>query len=351
MVWAGAGIYLHYNPYYAISPGDAISVSRLISVPQTKQHPIRGKILLTDVLLGQVSASQLPADLTNKYVDLLPSSQVLGPSISPSQLQEISDLQMSQSQDEAKIAALSHLGIRTPVTSSGALVVGIIHGLGASPNLKPDDVITAVDGISVSGPDQLEHDISTRKPGTKVVLTVKQGIDGTPRQVAVTLVAGEVSNKAVTLIGVEVYPDPVQTFSLPFPISVNSDQIGGPSAGVAFTLGIINALSTGNITGGKVVAATGTIDAAGNIGPIGGLPQKTVAVRRAGATVFFVPVGESKSDYANAAKFSEGKVKIVRVSTLGQILGYLANSGGNLSGVSINATEHFVGSGSQVGAS
>ncbi len=336
ILWGGATIYLHEKPYYAISPGDAISVSRLISVPPSKSHQIKGKILLTDVLLGQVASAQLPADLLNKYVDLVPSQQVLGQSVTPSQLVQISTLQMSQSQDEAEIAALAHVGLSVPASSSGVLVLGLIKGLGKEPGLVPGDVISAVNGTSVNGPVELQDLIKVKKPGSVVALTVENGLEGVPKQIKATLVSGIVAGKPTTLIGIEVDPNPVQTYHLPFPISINSDQIGGPSAGAAFTLGIIDALSNGDITGGKVIAATGTIDASGNIGPIGGLPQKMVAVRRAGASIFFVPFGQSKSDYKSAVQFSEGKVRIVKVENIGQILNYLARMGGDMQGVEIN---------------
>ena len=79
-------------------------------------------------------------------------------------------------------------------------------------------------------------------------------------------------------------------FTYPFPVHINVTNIGGPSAGLAMTLGVIDALDKGSLTGGRTVAATGTIDSQGNVGDVGGVPQKTVAVENAGASIFFVPV-------------------------------------------------------------
>jgi PDZ domain-containing protein len=116
---------------------------------------------------------------------------------------------------------------------------------------------------------------------------------------------------------------------LPFPVSVNAGAIGGPSAGLAFTLAILDALSNGKLTGGHKVAATGTIDPEGDVGEVGGVQEKTVAVEQAGARVFFVP----KAEYADAQSVAHGSLKIVPVTTLGQVLQVLQHSyGGDLAG-------------------
>jgi len=115
-------------------------------------------------------------------------------------------------------------------------------------------------------------------------------------------------------------------FTYPFPVSINVTNIGGPSAGLAMTLGVIDALDKGSLTGGRTVAATGTIDSQGNVGDVGGVPQKTVAVENAGASIFFVPVLEYK---AALSKDRPG-LKIYRVSTLDQVLAILAAHGGSV---------------------
>ena len=111
-------------------------------------------------------------------------------------------------------------------------------------------------------------------------------------------------------------------YDFPFPIKIDSDQIGGPSAGLAWTLGIINSLSGGHLTGGRTIAASGTIRPDGSVGDVGGVAQKTVAVERAGATVFFVP------DYRDSVDAARSKatpnLKVFGVSSLGQALRDLA---------------------------
>jgi PDZ domain-containing protein len=119
-------------------------------------------------------------------------------------------------------------------------------------------------------------------------------------------------------------------YDFPFPVSINSDNIGGPSAGLVFTLGVINRLAGGNITGGRIIAATGTIHPDGTIGDVGGVKQKTVAVERAGATVFFVPQVPGDLELKVAQSVATGNLKVFSVATLSQALADLQRLGGVL---------------------
>ena len=120
-------------------------------------------------------------------------------------------------------------------------------------------------------------------------------------------------------------PDTI-TFKFPFQVDIDSGQIGGPSAGLAFTLALLDRLTPGSLSGGVEVAATGTISPGGSVGPIGGLKQKTIAVLRTGAKVFLVPTSEV-AEAEEAAKGTD--LKIVGVATLDEALAQLAALGGN----------------------
>jgi PDZ domain-containing protein len=115
-------------------------------------------------------------------------------------------------------------------------------------------------------------------------------------------------------------------YDFPFPVSINSDDIGGPSAGLAWTLGIINTVSGGHLTGGHTIAATGTIRPDGSVGDVGGVKQKTVAVERAGATIFFVPPQELKVAKSMATR----SLTVYAVSSVRQALEDLQRRGGDL---------------------
>ena len=120
-----------------------------------------------------------------------------------------------------------------------------------------------------------------------------------------------------------------QDFSLPFEVAIDSGKVGGPSAGLEFALSILDQLTPGELTGGGKVAVTGTIELDGTVGPVGGVPQKTVTVRRAGAKLFLVP----KEQVAEAqAKATDG-VEVVGVGTLDEAIEALAARGGDRSGI------------------
>jgi PDZ domain-containing protein len=143
----------------------------------------------------------------------------------------------------------------------------------------------------------------------------------------------KIAGRTVVLdVGIE--PQDQVDYAYPFPISINVTNIGGPSAGLAMTLGVIDTLSGGRLTGGHTVAATGTMDAGGNVGDVGGVPQKTVAVENAGATIFLVPPDE----YADAKSKIRPGLKIFAVSTLDQALRVLAANGGHVPTAAFVAT-------------
>jgi PDZ domain-containing protein len=135
---------------------------------------------------------------------------------------------------------------------------------------------------------------------------------------------GQPANPKQAFLGIA-NPETRTTFSFPFGVNVDVGDIGGPSAGLALTLGLLDALSNGQLTGGHRVAATGTIDLEGNVGDVGGVAQKTVAVRHAGAQYFFVPPQEYKT-----AESEAGSMKVYAVSTLQQALNDLQALGGHI---------------------
>jgi PDZ domain-containing protein len=312
--------------YYFLQPGTAQSVQQFITVPADKRHPVTHPILLTDVELGRVNALsylwfKLQGNTSLEQVD-----DVTG-GTPPAQLNAQGNLEMSQAETAAKAAALRHLGYKVPATAGGAVVFATFPGTPAYPLLNVGDVITAIDGTATPTAGALSTVLDRHHSGQTVTVTVLRGGTGRPVPVSVTLkrtvidVAGQ--SGTVTL-GVDAQ-DQVD-FSYPFPVSINVTNIGGPSAGLAMTLGVIDVLDSGSLTGGHTVAATGTIDAQGDVGDVGGVAQKTIAVENAGATIFFVPPQEYK------AAMSEDRpgLKVYAVSNLDQVLKILAAHGGSV---------------------
>lgn len=168
-----------------------------------------------------------------------------------------------------------------------------------------DDIIIGVDNTTVTNSADLLKLDATHKPGDQVVLHVVRGT--TQLDVPVTLQPPAKGSTTPT-IGISV----VDSFTKPFAIDINLADVGGPSAGTAFALGIIDKLTDGNLTGGRTIAVTGTIDADGNVGAIGGVIQKMAGARSAGATVFLVP----KSNCAEALAAVPHGLRLVPITTL-----------------------------------
>ena len=175
--------------------------------------------------------------------------------------------------------------------------------------LKAGDVITAVDGQPVTGQASLTKLISAHPAGGTLTLTISR--DGQTKQVQV----GTWESGGHPVMGVEI----AEQYKFPFQVKISVGDIGGPSAGMMFALGIIDKLTNLDLTGGKFIAGTGEIEASGKVDPIGGIQQKMVGARDAGATVFLTPA----SNCADTKGAVPAGLRLVKVSTLTQAVTYL----------------------------
>jgi PDZ domain-containing protein len=348
VAWWGLGFW-SVN-YYAITPGDATPVGSFITVPAHLDHPLTGKILLTDVFVTPLTAQTY---IRERYLSsdsqVVPSSELISPSTPADQFVDQGYLEMTQAQSFATSAALTHLGYRVSAHDVGTLVYGVTTGSPAAGTLRVGQVITATDGTATTSQCALVDALHGLQPGTPVTLSVEDStISGSG-----SFEAGPVVQKKVTLAkppagltnaGCSAKPTPLTAYlgietetqvawSFPVKVEVHTADIGGPSAGLSITLGIIDKLSGGHLTGKRIVAATGTIDPSGNVGDVGGVAEKTIAVERAGATVFFVPPQE----LAAARSKDTPQLHIYAVSTLGQALRILKGLGGTMATSHVSA--------------
>ena len=310
--------------YYALQPGTAQSVQKFITVPPSRSHPVADPVLLTDVEEARVTALSYLIYKLQSDTTIYPENEITGGS-PPSQLVAQGNLEMSQAESAAKTAALRRLGYPVAATASGAVIFATFPGTPAYPILHVGDVVTAVNGVATPTANSLTQKLEQYHSGQTVTLGVRKGGSGPvlPEPVALKSTVVDVAGQKVRVdLGIDT-EDQVD-FSYPFPVSINVTNIGGPSAGLAMTLGVIDALTSGSLTGGHTVAATGTMDSQGAVGDVGGVAQKTVAVENAGATIFLVPPQEYK---AAKSKDRPG-LAIYPVSTLDQALAVLAAHGG-----------------------
>ena len=328
--------------YYALTPGDATPVASFIKVPAKLNHPLKGTILLTDVYETQLTVlSYLQERYFSSVAQVYSAGELIGSSTPASQYIDQGYLQMSQAQSDATTAALTHLGYTVSNKNAGVLIYGIPNGTPASHVLKVAQVVTAVNATATPTPCALVNALHGLVAGTKATLTVEASSIsasgafvngptvhrtitlGTPPNNTVDTGCGT-TTKPTAYLGIETAQQLAWDF--PVKVSVHTADIGGPSAGLAMTLGIIDKLSGGDLTGKRTVAATGTIDAAGDVGDVGGVAQKTIAVERAGATVFFVPPQE----LAAAKSKDTPQLHVYAVSSLDQALRILKRLGGTM---------------------
>ena len=218
-------------------------------------------------------------------------------------------LQMDQSTQVAVAVALEHLGhdIMTPI---GARIERVVPDAPAHEALHEGDIVQAVGDTAITTARQLSDTIKAHEPGAAATLTALAP-DGQTRTVTVTLA----DRDGVALLGVIVATH-VEFAEPPIDVRLHIENIGGPSAGLAFTLSVIDALTPEPLTGDLDVAATGTIHHDGTVGPIGGVPQKSHAVIRAGTDLFLVPA----SQVEEAIAVAEPSVSVVGVETLNDAL-------------------------------
>ncbi|MFP1626708.1 PDZ domain-containing protein [Streptomyces sp. 5K101] len=318
-----AGVFFKV-PYAEMSPGPTVNTlgaadgEPVLKISGRKTFPTTGHLNMTTV---RVTGADYEMSLVEALYGWLAHDNVVVPhdTLYPDGKTEEQSTQenaeeFSQSQESAKVAALRELKI--PVASR-VVVASVVKGSPSEGRLHAGDVIRAVDGTEIKDPGDVAEQVVKHKPGEDVVFTVvpakaaaaaeKAGKEPqATRKVTITAVKAQDDNRAI--VGIQAGPD--HTF--PFTIDINLADVGGPSAGLMFALGIVDKLTEEDLTGGKFVAGTGTIDEDGKVGPIGGIEMKLVGARKAGAEFFMTPAGNC----ASAASDIPDGLTLVKVDTM-----------------------------------
>jgi PDZ domain-containing protein len=312
-------------PYYVMSPGSSRPTESLISVSGAQTYETGGAVDFLTVSLRQATPIEAFAAWVNPDLDLTPEEDILGKQ-TPDQNRDLNLRMMSDSKDAAQYQALTRLGYIVESKGTGAVVASVVDS-GPSVNaLVPGDVIVRVNGQQISFSQELINVISATAPGSTITLDVEpfdSTIDGArpAREVQIVLGARE-SDPTKGFLGVSTFTRDL-SFKYPVQISIDSGRVGGPSAGLAFTLGILDVMTPGSLTGGLKVSATGTMAIDGTVGPIGGIHQKVMASRRAGVDLMLVPASE-----VDEARKYAGDLRIEPVESLTQALEVLTTVGG-----------------------
>jgi PDZ domain-containing protein len=300
-------------PYVALGPGPtyntlgAVDETEVLAIDGTRTYPTEGHLDLTTVnVQQQLTLSQALQGWFQRDLAVVPREVVFPPDRTPEQVDRENAEAMAASQSTAVLAAARHLGLRISEVSVDELAAD-------SPSqgeLRPGDVLLSVDGTPVRDAVELRTLISAREPGQPVRIGYERdGEQGTAE--IVTRSSGEQDPRAV--IGITTSEQPAE---LPFDVKINLENIGGPSAGLMFSLGILDKLDAPSLTGGKFIAGTGEISVDGTVGPIGGINQKLIAARRKGADAFLVPAGNC----VEAVAGGPDGLTLVKVGSLGEAL-------------------------------
>jgi PDZ domain-containing protein len=314
-------------PYYRFAPGTLYPTQPLITVEDAPSYQDGGSIEFTTVSSKKVSLLELGLAKLDPAVEIVDAEKVEGTSTAE-EIRQVNLEMMSDAKLIAEVVALRELGYEVTARGTGAVVRTVGAGLPADGVLVPNDTIVAIDGTPVTTASEAVEALGTHAPGDEVTLRIEpisaDGVPGEPREEVVTLAARE-EDPTQPMLGVTLGTRDPQ-FDLPVTIAVDSRDVGGPSAGLAIALGIIDVMTPGSLTGGGRVAVTGTIDLDGNVGPIGGIQQKTYLAARQGVEMFIVPADEADQ----ARQWAPPELEIVGVRTIGEALDALAANGGDV---------------------
>lgn len=306
-------------PYYTLGPGPARNVAQLIHVEGERVYPSAGGFFLTTVAVStrEISLFEGLVAWLDPAVATIPRKQLVPSGLTDEQYSQYNALDMEESKYSAILAAMRAVGVKAPLVP-GARVIGVAGGFPAEGHLKQGDLIVGVDGHEVTNPQAAVERIVAEPVGSTIELELVRD----SRQLTTALKSIESplrDQKGTPVIGVRLAP----AFLLPFGVTIDSQNIGGPSAGLAFALSVVDAVTPEDLTRGHLVAVTGTmIDAAGHVGPVGGVEFKVRAAEREGADVFLVPAAE----FAQAKDVAKD-IKVIGVNTLADAIAELRKLG------------------------
>lgn len=300
-------------PYYALSAGPVSDViDNVVVLDDVDSYEPEGNLMMLTVSVQEVNAYELVAAAVDPTVDVLRQERLRSPDESDEEYRERGLQQMDQSKENAIAVALERIGGSLLIGSDGVEVVDLVENAPAAGVLEIGDIITEVEGRQVTVAQDIGEELADNAPGDTVQITVTRGDESLDLEIQLTA-ADDDPNRA--LVGIL-----AQTVNPEYPVDINSANVGGPSAGMMYTLGIIDVLTPGDITNGHVVAGTGTIAPDGTVGGIGGIRQKIVAAEAAGAEIVLVPA----SNYDDALTSpAAADIQIVAVGTVDDALSFL----------------------------
>jgi PDZ domain-containing protein len=299
-------------PFFALGPGPPRDVAPLIHVDGPTEYPSAGRLVMTTVRFRPVTA--IGAFLTWLDPDeaLVDEDTLYPPGLTPEEEERRAISDMDQSKIAAAVVALSHVTAYPREHGRGALIEQVGAGCPAEDRLYPGDLVTRIDDERVRSAAEARDLIDAVPVGEPISFRIEA--DGEVHGVSVR--RGRCPGIREPLVGITL----VEPF--PFEVSIESGDIGGPSAGLMWALGLYDVLTPGDLTDGRTIAGTGSIDAEGNVGPIGGIFDKVVAAREANAHILLIP----EANRQELEGIERGSLRVIPVATFDEALEALGAS-------------------------
>jgi PDZ domain-containing protein len=301
-------------PYYSIGPGPAREVEPLIRIEGHPTFGSAGRFVLTSITFRQLTPFTAITAWLDPDLSVVSRETLFAPGESSQQEQTRAISQMDQSKLDAASVVLKQVTGYPKAHGQGVLVESTQPGCAAQGRLFPGDLIRSINGTEISSVRQASRAIGSAPSGS--TLSFDLTVDGKPE--SVSLVRAPCGGSTDPLVGVRLMN------SYPIGISIATGDIGGPSAGLMFALGLYDLLTPGDLTGGRTIAGTGEIGVGGRVYPIGGVDEKVIAAADAGARVFLVPEGNLEA----ARGAAQGRdLRLVPISTFDDALSWLRGNG------------------------
>jgi PDZ domain-containing protein len=326
LVVALAGALFVPLPYFLLQPGSVRPAQDALSISGAESFEDDGELLFTTVYVDQATLATLLRGQVDEAVEVRSEEEIYGPEGRDAS-RRVNQQRMDLSKLVATKVALNYLDIPAEFTADGARVLELSDDSPSRGLLQAGDVITRVDGADVAMPEDIGNAVSDRRPGDVVEVTARRPASGEVEEVVVEVPLGESGEEpGRPVLGVSVDPD-APAIDSPVRVDIDSGEVTGPSAGLAWSLAVIDRLTPGSLTDEGRVAVTGEILADGSVGPVGGVVQKVAAVKRAGVERFLYPADTPEEEQEEMRRLAGDGLELVPVASLGEAVEALAPQG------------------------
>ena len=300
--------------YYFMSPGPPYQWE--IDYGNNENYEFEGNLYQLTVRRDEANVFVYLWSLVNPSYDLYPKELILPDGVTPQELSEISIQNMRTSENVAIAVALKNIGYEIETKGEGVAVVGLLDDSPVKDKLKKGDLLNSINNVQIFSATEFISTLRTYSIGETVSIGLIRVVDGVSEQLFIeTTLIEHVEYKGEPMVGF-LATTVNERFDFPFAIDIKTGNVGGPSAGLMMALNVYNNLIPEDITNSMVVAGTGTIEIDGSVGPVGGIKQKIIAAKRAGAELILVPV----ANFEEAKPFETDDTAIIAVESFDDAL-------------------------------